>query len=93
MQSPAQAPSVGDQIVPVKNPKALVAYYCAIFGMIPCASAVLGPVAFVLGILALSAIKKNVALPGKVHAWIGIVLGAIETLLSLAVIIAILLGR
>ena len=79
-------PSAVDQIIPAKNPKALFAYYCAIFGLIPCDSPILGPVAFGLGLAGRSAIKRDPSLPGTAHAWIGIVLGGIELLLSLAVI-------
>src|SRR4051794_39267966 len=87
---PVAAPSAGDQIIPVKNPKALAAYYCAIFGLIPCVSAILGPVSLVLGILGLRAVNRNPALPGKAHAWIGIILGGLETAGCLAVVVSIL---
>lgn len=78
------APSAGEQLTPVKNPKALAAYYCAIFGVIPCVSVILGPTALVLGILGLRAVNANPSLPGKVHAWVGILLGGFLTLLCVA---------
>src|SRR3989442_1081509 len=38
-------------LIPYTNPKALIAYYLGIFGLIPCLGAILGPAALVLGIL------------------------------------------
>ncbi len=59
-------------VIPYKNPKALIAYYLGIFSLLffP-----LGIVSIVLGILGLRDRKRNPAIKGSVHAWIGIVLG------------------
>lgn len=76
-----------------KESQALIAYDCAIFGLIPCVCSVLGPVALVLGILSRSAIRNNPMLPGKAHAWVGIILGGIETLLGVIAIAAMVLEK
>jgi len=64
-------------VIPYKNPKALVAYYLAIFSLIPCIGIPLGIAALVLGVLGLKAAKEHPQSHGKVHAWIGIILGGL----------------
>jgi len=77
----AQADSVEDKVlcsvIPYKNPKALAAYYCAVFALIPCVGIILGYVALVLGILGLKYAKAHPEARGKVHAWIGVILGGL----------------
>ncbi len=80
---PNAGPSVTDRLIPTKNPKALIAYYCGVFSIVPCFSPILGPAALVLGVLGVRECKRNPGLPGKGHAITGIVLGSITTLLSL----------
>lgn len=63
-----------------RNPAALAAYYTGIFSLIPGLGAVLGPIALILGIKGLKAVPTVPGQVGKVHAWIGIVLGAITSL-------------
>lgn len=73
---PVQGDATGG-VIPYKNPKALVAYYLSIAGLlIP----LLGIAALVLGVQGLRARNKNPVIKGSVHAWIGIVLGALSTL-------------
>src|SRR6185503_12607272 len=57
-------------VVPYKNPKALIAYYCAIFSVIPCLGLPLGITEFILGLLGLKAANAHPSAHGKVHAWI-----------------------
>jgi hypothetical protein len=64
-------------LIPYKNGKALAAYYCAVFSLIPCVGTALGPAAVVLGVLGLGHAKRHPRAGGKAHAWIGIVLGTI----------------
>lgn len=64
-------------LIPLKNSKALVAYYLGIFSLIPCIGAPLGIAAFVLGILGLRYAGEHPEAKGKVHAWIGILLGGL----------------
>lgn len=93
---PAGAPVYsGDglgSLIPVKNSKALTAYYCAIFGLIPCVTFILGPLALIMGILGLKAVKRNPALPGTVHAWVGIILGGLETLVILLWLVFVIIA-
>ena len=84
--APGDSPSIAERIIPTKNPKALIAYYCGVFALVPCFSPILGPLALILGILGLNECKRNPGLPGKGHAITGIVMGGIMTLLSLIVI-------
>ncbi|HEY0549388.1 MAG TPA: GYF domain-containing protein, partial [Verrucomicrobiae bacterium] len=71
-------------VVPYKNPKALIAYYCAIFSLIPCLGLPLGITAFILGLLGLKAANAHPGAHGKVHAWIGIILGGLCALGNVA---------
>jgi hypothetical protein len=82
-------------LIPTKNPKALTAYYCGIFSLIPCVTTLaLAPAAIFLGIQGLKAVKETPGLPGKAHAIVGIVLGSIMLLLFIAVFVIVLVfGR
>ena len=68
-------------IVPFRNGPALAAYYCGVFGLIPVLGFVLGPIAFILGIIGLVKKKKNPQVHGTGHAIAGIVLGMIDPVL------------
>ncbi len=84
LSSPAHSTAEGDAtggLIPYKNPFALIAYYLGIVGMFPCIGLVFAVPALVLGIMGLQARAKNPAIKGSVHAWIGIVLGGIFTLI------------
>jgi hypothetical protein len=78
---PVAAAPVSDSglntLIPYRNGMALAAYYCGVFSLIPLLGAVLGWVAFGMGVAGLRAAKKNPRMGGKVHAWIGIVLGGL----------------
>jgi hypothetical protein len=81
-------------IIPYKNPKALAAYYCGVFGLISCfiLFGIFGVVPIVLGIKGLKHAKKYPESSGQVHAIIGIVLGTLEVVTFLASIIAIVVA-
>lgn len=64
-------------IIPYKNVRALIAYYLAVFSLIPFLGMPLGLAAFVLGILGLKFRRQHPTTGGAVHAWIGIVLGGL----------------
>lgn len=66
-------------LIPYRNSPALTAYYLGVFSIIPFFPIALG--AFVLGILGLRKRAREPQIGGAVHAWIGIVLGFIFTLL------------
>lgn len=68
-------------LIPYKNGKALAAYYCGVFALIPCVGGVLGVLAIVFGFLGLSHAKKFPEARGQAHAITGIVLGVICCLL------------
>jgi hypothetical protein len=79
-------------LIPYKNGKALAAYYCGVFGLIPCAGAILGPIALLLGIQGLNFAKANPGAKGKAHAIVGIVLGTLATLANWGLILMLLLS-
>lgn len=68
-------------MIPYKNPYALIAYYLGIFSLFPVIGLILAIPAFVLGIMGLQARKRNPVIKGSVHAWIGIVMGGLMTLI------------
>lgn len=78
-------------VIPYNNPKALLAYYLGIFGLLCCITPLpLGLVPVVLGVMGLQARAQNPAIKGSVHAWIGIVLGGISALGSIFSAIALI---
>ena len=79
-------------VIPLDNPLALGAYYFGVFSLIPFFGAVLGPVALVLGLLGWRKIKGQPGLHGSGHAWAGIVIGGLSTLIHWGLLVAILLG-
>jgi hypothetical protein len=74
-------------VIPYKNPKALIAYYLGIFGLIPCLGLILGPAAIVLGIMGLRYKATHPRAKGTAHAIVGIVLGSLETLANWGVVL------
>jgi hypothetical protein len=76
-------------IIPYKNPRALIAYYLGVFSVIPCAGLLLGPAAFILGILGLRYVKVHPTAKGTGHAITGIVLGALTTFANWGIVIAL----
>ncbi len=78
-------PDATGGVIPYKNPPALIAYYCGVFSLIACIPFFV-PVpiaAFILGIKGLKKAKAEPHVRGQVHAWIGIVGGAIFGLIGL----------
>lgn len=80
-------------VIPYKNPPALFAYYLGLFSLFPVFGFFLGVAAFILGIKGLKLRRADPSVKGSVHAWIGIVMGGIFTvvwgLLIVAIIVAI----
>ncbi len=77
---PEQGDSTGG-VIPYKNVPALLAYYLGLFSLFPCLGLFLAIPAFILGIMGLRKRKQNPAVRGSVHAWIGIVMGGLMTLI------------
>jgi hypothetical protein len=78
-------------VIPYKNPYALTSYYLGILGLLCCVLPLpLGLVPVVLGIIGLKHRAANPVIKGSVHAWIGIVLGALSTLGSILMAIVLL---
>lgn len=76
---PPQGDSTGG-VIPYKNPKALIAYYCGVFSLIPCLGIVPGIAGVILGIMGLRYRTEHPEVKGTAHAWIGIILGGLMTL-------------
>ena len=71
-------------LIPYKNGPALWSYYLGIFSLICCFFGLpLGIVPLVLGIMGLRKRALQPEVKGSVHAWIGIVCGAISTLVPI----------
>ena len=71
-------------LIPYKNPKALIAYYLGVFGLIPILGLVLAIAAVILGIMGLKYAKRHPTAKGTGHAIVGIVLGVISVLYHLS---------
>jgi hypothetical protein len=63
--------------IPYKNPKALAAYYCGFFALIPGIGLILGVVALVLGIQGVRYATVHPEAKGMAHAITGIILGVV----------------
>lgn len=79
-------------IIPYKNPRALAAYYLGVFGLIPGLGFIPAAFAVPFGIAGLRARARHPAVRGRIHAWIGIVLGSLAVGLQLLLAVVILLG-
>lgn len=81
-------------LIPYKNPKALAAYYCGVFGLISCflVLGIFGIVPIVLGVKGLKYAKLHPEAKGQAHAIIGIVLGVIEVVSFLAAIVVVIVA-
>lgn len=79
-------------LVPYHNPAALTAYYMGIFSLLPFIGVVLGIPAFILGIIGWRNYRRKPEIRGGVHAWIGIIMGGLLTLLWGGLGVAILIA-
>ncbi len=78
--APPEAAGGASALIPYTNPPALIAYYCGIFSLIPGIGALIGIAAFVLGIIGFVRYRRRPEIKGAVHAWVGIIMGAVFTL-------------
>jgi hypothetical protein len=72
------APSGLNALIPSKNTSALVGYYLGVFSIIPGMGVLLSIPAIVLGIMGLRRVSRRPSVKGKVHAWVAIILGALQ---------------
>jgi hypothetical protein len=79
-------------VIPYTNVMALLAYYFGVFSLIPCLGGILGPTAFVLGILGLRYARRNPQAKGTGHAIAGIVLGSLVTLAHVGLVLFAIIG-
>lgn len=79
-------------VIPYKNPKALIAYYCGIASGLPLIGLPIGIAAFILGIKGLQDRKKNPAIKGSAHAWIGIGCGGVFAILWGLLVVMMIVG-
>jgi hypothetical protein len=78
--------------VPYKNGYAVAAYYLGIFAFIPGIGIFLGVPAFFLGLKGRKIAKQHPQARGKVHAWVGIIMGGLFGIGQLLLLICVLLG-
>ncbi len=79
-----------ETLIPYKNPTSLMAYYTGVFGLIPCLGLLLGPVAFILGIIGIVYSGKYPTAGGKGHSIAGIVLGIVDLLMQVVYVVLFL---
>ncbi len=79
-------------LIPYKNARALWSYYLGIFSLIPCFGILLGIAALIVGIGGLRYANLHPEARGKVHAWIGVVAGALCTLFNVLILALIIIG-
>ena len=79
-------------IIPYKNPPALIAYYLGLFSLLPLVGLLLGIPAFILGIMGLKKRKQNPEVKGSVHAWIGILMGGLMSIIWGFLIVVMIIG-
>ena len=79
-------------LIPYKNPMALWSYYLGVFSLIPVLGIPLGIGALITGFRGLKFAGLHPEAKGKVHAWIGIVLGAIGAV-GYALLILLVMAR
>jgi hypothetical protein len=85
-------PGAIEIMVPYRNPLALWSYYLGIFSLLPLLGFFTGVTAVVLGVIGLRRAGANPRLRGKVHAWVGIVCGALFGLGQLGLVLWALLA-
>lgn len=88
---PTQGP--GDAtggLIPDKNRPAQAAYYLGVFSLIPLIGMVLGLAALVLGLEGLRLAARRPEVNGKVHAWVGIIVGGFFGVGYLSLIVQII---
>ena len=81
-----------DGMIPTKNPSALIAYYVGVFSILPCFGPIPAIVALILGVKGLKFANQHPEAKGKTHAWVGIIMGGLFTLIYGALTVIMLVG-
>ena len=84
--------SVVDTLIPSKNGAALTAYYLGLFSLFPCVGLFLGIAAVYYGLQGLANVRRNPEVRGGIHAWVGLVCGALFGLFNLALALLAVVG-
>ncbi len=80
-------------VIPYKNVAALVAYYCAVFGLIPGFGLILAPAGLICGIFGLRKRLREPRVKGLAHALVGLILGGLVTVGYAVLIFLMVTGR
>lgn len=83
----SQTDSAFAGVIPYKNPQALLSYYLGLFSLIPCLGLLLSIPALILGIRGLRAARQMPEIKGAVHARVGVILGALVTVGTVAAVV------
>lgn len=75
--APSTESDVVSTLLPARNAPALAAYYLGLFSIFPLLGLPMAIVAIVLGVKGLRRVRATPEVHGTVHAWVGIVCGAI----------------
>ncbi|HVS34184.1 MAG TPA: hypothetical protein VMS17_01300 [Gemmataceae bacterium] len=78
--------------IPYHNPMGLIAYYLGVFSFIPCLGLLIGPAAFILGILGVRYRNRNPTAGGLGHAISGIVMGSLTSLANWGMVLFVVVG-
>ncbi len=82
------ASTIDRMLMPVGRPvSAIAAGYLALFGIIPLFGLPFSIGAFVCGLVALKAIKRDPQLSGAGRAWFGIIVGGLMTLIGIGFLV------
>jgi len=79
-------------LIPYKNEYALFSYYLGVFSLIPLIGGVLGIIAVVMGLKGLKHAKSHPEARGKVHAWVGIVLGGLCASVTILIVLLLVIA-
>lgn len=79
-----------NKLIPYRNPTALTSYYIGLLAIIPILGIVLGIAALILGLMGLRSARKNPEVRGKIHAWVGIIIGGFFGFGYLALVLIII---
>jgi hypothetical protein len=78
----AAAGEVFGDFTPWRNPAAVYSYVASLFGLVPIAGLVLGPIAIALGVIGRIRLHRQPEVRGGNFAGAGIILGSIDSVLN-----------